>query len=163
MSKITNLHKLYIDQLKDLHDAETQLLKALPAMAKAAKSKALKAAFESHLNETEQQAKSVSAVLKSHEEKSSGKVCAAMQGLIKEGKETISEDADDDVKDAGLIAAAQRVEHYEIAGYGCVRTYAEILGYDEDLVILQNILDQEGAADKKLTGIAEKLNLAAVE
>lgn len=163
MSKIKNLHELYIDQLKDLYNAETQLIKALPAMAKASYSKELKAAFQSHLKETEIHAASVTSVLKSHDEKNTGKTCAAMQGLIKEGKEMISEDAEDAVKDAGLIAAAQRVEHYEIAGYGCVRTYAEILGYNEDLEVLQGILEQEGAADKKLTEIAEELNLAAAE
>lgn len=161
MSKITNLHELYVEQLKDLFNAEKQLIKALPAMAKASSSDTLKKAFASHLEETKQHAETVTDILMSHDEKSSGKKCAAMEGLIKEGKEMISEDADPSVKDAGLIAAAQRVEHYEMAGYGCVRTYAELLGYDEDLTQLQAILDQEGAVDKKLTDLAKKLNVVA--
>jgi ferritin-like metal-binding protein YciE len=163
MSTITNLQELYVEQLKDLYNAETQLIKALPKMAKAAQAEELKMAFTNHLAETEEHAEKVKSVLEGLDEKASGKKCAAMEGLVKEGKETISEKAAPEVKDAALIAAAQRVEHYEIAGYGTVRTYAELLGRKQDARILQSILDQEGTADKKLTGIAEELNVEAME
>jgi ferritin-like metal-binding protein YciE len=161
MSKIANLQELYIEQLKDLHHAERQLFKALPKMAKAASDSKLVTAFQAHLGETEKHAAIVEAILTSHDESPGRKKCAAMEGLIKEGAEMIAEHAPDAVKDAGLIASAQRVEHYEIAGYGCVRTFACLLGHNEDAQKLQAILDQEGAADKKLTSIAEKLNIEA--
>jgi len=161
MSKITTLHELYIEQLQDLLSAEKQLIKALPAMANASYDSKLKAGFEEHFAETKVHAQTVEQILSSHDEKPGSKKCAAMEGLIEEGKEMISEDAEEAVKDVGLIAAAQRVEHYEIAGYGCVRTYAKILGYEKDNVVLQGILDQEGDTDKKLTKIATTLNLKA--
>lgn len=161
MSKITTLHELYIEQLQDLLSAEKQLIKALPAMAKASYDSKLKAGFEEHLAQTKVHAQTVEQILSCHDEKPGRKKCAAMEGLIEEGKEMISEDADEAVKDIGLIAAAQRVEHYEIAGYGCVRTYAKILGYEKDTKVLQGILDQEGDTDKKLTKTATTLNLKA--
>lgn len=159
MPTITTLEELFVEQLKDLYSAEKQLIKALPAMAKAAHAPALRAGFTEHLKQTKTHASRLEQVLKSLDEKAGGKTCKAMQGLIKEGQETISEKASAEVKDVGLIAAAQRVEHYEIAGYGCVRTYAQILGHKEAAKVLQTTLDEEAATDKKLTQAAGKLNL----
>lgn len=161
MSKINSLHELFIEQLKDLYSAENQLIKALPAMAKAAHDPTLKQGFEDHLDETKVHAERLEKVLGAHNEKPTGKKCKAMEGLIEEGKEMISEKAPEAVKDAGLIAAAQRVEHYEIAGYGCVRTYAELLGYSECAETLQETLDEEAATDRKLTEASKKLNVEA--
>jgi ferritin-like metal-binding protein YciE len=159
MSTITTLEELFVEQLQDLHSAETQLIKALPAMAKAAHAPALTAGFEAHFEQTKEHAVRLEQILEELGEKATGKKCKAMEGLIKEGKDTISEKASPEVKDVGLIAAAQRVEHYEIAGYGCVRTYAKILGHKEAAKTLQTTLDEEAATDKKLTAAAEKLNL----
>jgi len=161
MSKITTLQELYIEQLKDLHSAETQLIKALPEMAEAAHARELKAGFRHHLEQTREHAQRLEQILGDLDEKPTGNKCDAMAGLIKEGKKTIDEDASSEVKDAALIAAAQRVEHYEIAGYGCVRTYASLLGDDEAVDLLQTTLDEEADTDKKLTSVAEKLNLKA--
>jgi ferritin-like metal-binding protein YciE len=163
MSTITTLEELFVEQLQDLHSAESQLIKALPAMAKAAHAPALKAGFEQHLEQTKEHAARLELILEELGEEAAGKKCLAMEGLIKEGKEMISERASPEVKDIGLIAAAQRVEHYEIAGYGCVRTYAKILGHREAAQTLQHTLDEEAATDKKLTVIAEKLNLLPQE
>ena len=159
MSTITTLEELFVEQLQDLYSAETQLIKALPAMAKAAHSPALKTGFEGHFIQTKEHAARLEQIFEVLGKEADGKKCQAMEGLIKEGKETISEKASPEVKDVGLIAAAQRVEHYEIAGYGCVRTYAKILGHTEAAKTLQTTLDEEAATDKKLTVIAEKLNL----
>jgi ferritin-like metal-binding protein YciE len=159
MSAITTLDELFVEQLQDLHSAETQLIKALPAMAKAAHAPTLKAGFEEHLKQTKEHAVRLERILGKLGEDATGKRCKAMEGLIKEGKETISEKASPEVKDVGLIAAAQRVEHYEIAGYGCVRTYAKILGHKQASQTLQTTLDEEAATDKKLTAVAKKLNL----
>ncbi|MDB4793466.1 ferritin-like domain-containing protein [Methylacidiphilales bacterium] len=163
MSIITTLEQLLVEQLQDLYSAENQLIKALPAMAKAAHSPALKAAFEEHFIQTKEHAARLEQILEELGGKGVNKKCQAMEGLIKEGKEMISEKASPEVKDIGLIAAAQRVEHYEIAGYGCVRTYAKILGHKEASKTLQITLDEEVATDKKLTVIAEKLNLLPQE
>ncbi len=159
MSKITTLQELYIEQLKDLYSAETQLIKALPEMAKAAHARELKNGFEHHLEQTREHVQRLEQILEELAEKPTGIKCEAMAGLIKEGKKTIHENASPEVKDATLIAAAQRVEHYEIAGYGCVRTYASILGDDEASDLLQTTLDEEADTDKKLTSLAEKLNI----
>ena len=159
MSTITTLEELFVEQLQDLYSAENQLIKALPAMAKAAHSPALIAGFESHFRQTKEHAARLEQIFEELGEEAAGKKCQAMEGLIKEGKEMISEKASPEVKDVGLIAAAQRVEHYEIAGYGCVRTYAKILGHKEAAKTLQTTLDEEAATDKKLTAAAEKLNL----
>jgi ferritin-like metal-binding protein YciE len=159
--KITTLEGLFIEQLKDLYSAETQLIDALPKMAEAAHAPALKQGFKSHLAQTKEHAKRLERILKGLGEKASGKTCKAMQGLVKEGSETIHENASPAVKDAGLIAAAQRVEHYEIAGYGCVRTYATLLRRSVDAKLLQTTLDEEAATDKKLTAASKKLNLKA--
>ena len=161
--KLSTLKDLYIHELKDLYSAEKQLVAALPKMAKAASSEDLKAAFESHLIETKEHVNRLVRVLEMVGAGTRGPKCKGMEGAIEEGKSMIEEEADPEVKDAGLIAAAQRVEHYEMAGYGCVRTYAKLLGYDDAVAILQTTLDEEGAADKKLTDLAETvINIAAI-
>ena len=157
------LRDMFVEELKDLYNAEHQLLKALPKMAKAATSTELKRAFESHLKETEGQVDRLEQVFTSLDLSPKGKKCKAMEGLVEEGAEWMEEDADPDVMDAGLIAAAQRVEHYEMAGYGCVRTYAQLLGETKAAALLQKTLDEEGAADKKLTKLAEQINVEAME
>src|SRR6185369_1058891 len=159
--KLESLRDLFVDELKDLYNAEHQLLKALPKMAKAATATDLKRAFESHLKETKGQVERLEHVFASLEISPKGKKCKAMEGLVEEGAELMKEDADPDVMDAGLIAAAQRVEHYEMAGYGCVRTYAQLLGETKAATLLQKTLDEEGAADKKLTQIAKQINVDA--
>lgn len=161
--KLEALRDLFIDELKDLYNAEHQLLKALPKMANAATATDLKRAFESHLKETRGQVERLEQVFASLEVSPRGKKCKAMEGLVEEGAELMEEDADPDVMDAGLIAAAQRVEHYEMAGYGCVRTYAQLLGETKAATLLQKSLDEEGAADKKLTQIAKQINVDAEE
>jgi ferritin-like metal-binding protein YciE len=157
--KIESLRDLYVDQLKDLYNAEQQLIKALPKMAKAATSRELKAAFEEHLDKTRQHAQRIEIIFEQMGEKAQGKKCKAMEGLVKEGGEVIDEDMEDGIKDAAIIAAAQRVEHYEIAGYGCVRAYATKLGDTEAANLLSQTLDEEKEADETLNGIAETLNL----
>jgi ferritin-like metal-binding protein YciE len=156
-----NLRDLFVDELKDLYSAEHQLLKALPKMAKAATSPGLKKAFESHLKETEGQVDRLEQVFAGLDISPKGKKCKAMEGLVEEGAELMKEDAEPDVMDAGLIAAAQRVEHYEMAGYGCVRTYAQLLGETKAASLLQKTLDEEGSADKKLTELAKRINVEA--
>jgi ferritin-like metal-binding protein YciE len=157
----STLRELYIEELKDLYSAENQLLKALPKMAKAASSPALKQGFEKHLAETEGQVERLETIFEALGKSPKGKKCKAMEGLIEEAKELLEEDMDEDVLDAALIAAAQRVEHYEIAGYGCVRTYAGLLGETEAQDLLQETLDEEGATDKALTKLSEKINVEA--
>ena len=154
---------MFVEELKDLYSAENQLLKALPKMAKAATSKALKAGFEKHLKQTEGHVARLEQVCESLGVSPKGKKCKAMEGLVEEGSEVIEEDAEPEVKDAALIAAAQRVEHYEIAGYGCVRTYAELLGNSKAAKLLQQTLDEEGDTDKSLTKLAESINVDAEE
>jgi ferritin-like metal-binding protein YciE len=157
------LHDLYVDELKDLYSAEHQLLKALPKMAKAASAPQLAKAFTDHLEETEGQVERLEKIFKKLDVSPKGKTCKAMEGLLEEGKEVMEEDADPMVMDAALIAAGQRVEHYEMAGYGCVRTFARLLGYEQAADLLQKTLDEEGAADKKLTKLAETvINVEAV-
>jgi ferritin-like metal-binding protein YciE len=160
--KLASLQDLFVEQLQDLHDAENQILKALPKMAKAASAPELRQAFEQHLEQSRMHVERLDRVFSQLGAKSKGKPCKAMQGLIAEGEEMIKEKADPAVRDAGLIAAAQRVEHYEIAGYGCVHTYANQLGQPQAAQLLQQTLNEEGAADKKLTRLAETLiNLEA--
>lgn len=153
--KLRSLQELYVEELKDLYSAESQLLTALPKMAKAASAPQLNKAFKDHLKETEGQVRRLETIFEKLGTSPKGKKCKAMEGLIEEGKETISEDGDPSIKDAALIAAAQRVEHYEMAGYGCARTYARLLGHDDAADLLQETLDEEGSADKKLTKLAE--------
>jgi len=152
--KLASLDDLFLHEIRDLHSAEKQLTKALPKMAKAAKSAKLKKAFEDHLKETEAQLERLDRICELLGKSSRGPACKAMEGLVEEGSELIKEDADANVKDAALIGAAQRVEHYEIAGYGTARTYAEILGHNEAAKLLQETLDEEKAADEKLNELA---------
>jgi len=159
--KLETLHDLFVDELKDLYNAENQLVKALPKMAKAASSEDLRTAFEEHLEETENQVERLETIFKELDASPKGKKCKAMAGLIEEGKEMIEADGEDAVKDAALIAAAQRVEHYEMAGYGTVRTYAQLLGFDKVANLLQETLDEEAAADQKLTELAQNINVEA--
>jgi ferritin-like metal-binding protein YciE len=154
MPTLTTLDDLLNEQLQDLYNAEKQLTKALPKMAKAASYPELKKAFQDHLAQTEGHVSRLEQVFESLGQPVKGKTCKAMKGLIEEGAEAIDEDALDTVKDAALIAAAQRVEHYEIAGYGTVRTFAQSLGHDQAARLLQQTLDEEGAADKLLTKLA---------
>jgi ferritin-like metal-binding protein YciE len=161
---LESLHDLYVEELRDLYNAENQLLKALPRMAKAAGDPTLRAAFEEHLDVTRGQVDRLDRIFKKLGERATGKKCAAMEGLIEEGKEMMAEDAPPAVLDAALISAAQKVEHYEIASYGCVRTYARLLGYDDAARLLQETLDEEGDADNKLTELAESvINVEAEE
>ena len=159
--KLENLKDLYIHELKDLHSAEKQITKALPKMVKAASNEELADAFREHLEQTEEHVRRLEEILESHDETFRGAKCKGMEGLIKEGSEMIEEDGDDDVRDAGLISAAQRVEHYEIAGYGCARTYAELLGDNDGAELLQQTLEEEKATDRKLTEIAGSINVEA--
>jgi ferritin-like metal-binding protein YciE len=160
--EMSSLQDLMVDQLKDLYNAESQLVKALPKMAKAATNPQLKQAFTTHLEQTKGHVERLEQVFDSMGLSAKGKTCKAMKGLIEEGKEMMDEDAEPEVMDAGLIAAAQRVEHYEMAGYGCVRTYAELLGNKQAAKLLQQTLDEEGKTDKLLTSLAEKvINLEA--
>lgn len=155
--KLNTLRDLYIEQLQDLYSAENQLVKALPKMAEAASHPQLKQAFQTHLVETERQVQRLDQIFQGLGEKAGGHTCKAMEGLIKEGNEMIKMKGDPSAIDAGLIAAAQRVEHYEMAGYGCVRTYAKQLGEQQGAMLLQQTLDEEGQTDKLLTQIAEQV------
>ena len=154
--EMQTLRDLYIDELKDLWSAEKMLVKALPKMAKAATHPELAKAFMTHLRQTEQQVKRLEQIFNDLGESPRGKKCIGMEGLIEEGQELLKEKPDPDVLDAGLISKAQHVEHYEIAGYGTVRTFAQVLGDQEACRLLQQTLDEEGETDKKLTRLAEQ-------
>lgn len=149
-----NLESLYIDELKDAYSAEKQILVALPKMAKAASSEELQTAFNEHLQETKLHAQRLERILKDRGEKATGKKCHGMEGIIREAAHLLEEEGDPEVIDAGLIGAAQKVEHYEIATYGTLRTFAQYLGDEDAAGLLQETLDEEGEADKKLTRIA---------
>ncbi len=151
------LQELLTHELKDLYSAESQLVKALPKMAKAATSPELRRAFERHLEETRRQVQRLEQIGQELDIKLSGMKCKGMEGLIEEGKELLEEDFEDDVLDAGLIGAAQRVEHYEIAGYGTARAHADKLGLTRIAKLLQQTLDEEAATDRKLTDLAESI------
>jgi len=155
--KLDSLQTLYIEELRDLHNAENQLVKALPKMAKGASHQELRQAFEDHLEQTKEHVERLEEIFKRLEEKPTGKTCKGMKGLIEEGSENLEEDGDESVLDAALIGAAQRVEHYEIAAYGTVRTFAKMLGEEEAAELLQETLDEEGEADKLLTELAESV------
>ena len=161
--KLESLQEIFVEELKDLYSAENQIIKALPKMIRKASSKELRSAFESHLLETKEHVKRLETIFEELDEKPKGKTCKGMEGLIKEGAELMDEDAEPEVMDVGLIGAAQKVEHYEIAGYGCVRTYAELLGNRQAVNLLEQTLNEEKAADEKLTGIAEEVNVEARE
>ncbi|HEY8715891.1 MAG TPA: ferritin-like domain-containing protein [Candidatus Acidoferrum sp.] len=156
------LKELYIDELRDIYNAENQLVKALPKMAKAANSNELRNGFEQHLEQTRGHVQRLEQIFKDLGEKPSGKKCKAMEGLVAEGQETMDEDYEDDLMDAALIAAAQRVEHYEIAAYGTVRTYAELLGADNAVKLLEQTLEEEKETDQKLTDLASDINVKAM-
>src|SRR3984893_1782617 len=155
--KLDNLRRLYIEELRDLYSAENQLLKACPKMAKGADSDELKKAFENHLEETEGHVERLETIFEDLDESPKGKTCKAMKGLVEEGSEILEQEGDESVLDAGIIAAGQKVEHYEIASYGTVRTFAELLGEKEAVKLLQQTLDEESAADEKLTELAEDI------
>ena len=160
--ELETLRELYIDELKDLWSAERQLVKALPKMAKNATNPELQNAFTEHLAVTETQSQRLEQILESLGETARGKKCVGMEGLIEEADELLEEDAPEDVLDAGLIAKAQHVEHYEMAGYGTVRTYAMTLGLTDQAALLQQSLDEEIEADKLLTALAESsINIQA--
>ena len=162
--EIDSLQELMVEELRDLYSAEAQLLKAMPKMAKKAQHPELKKAIETHMRETEGQVKRLEQVFEALGEKAKGKKCLAMEGLLNEAKEHMSEDMDDDVMDAALIGMAQKIEHYEIAGYGTARTYAKLLGNKDVAKLLQQTLDEEGKTDKLLTQLAESsINLEAAQ
>src|SRR5216117_1873581 len=155
--KLDTLKTLYIDELRDLYNAENQLIKALPKMAKAASSEELQDAFEKHLEQTKTHVERLEEVFEEIDEKPKGKTCKAMKGLIEEGSEILEEDGEESVIDASIIVAAQKVEHYEIAGYGSVRTFAQLLGQDESAELLQQTLDEESEANELLNKLAEDI------
>ena len=155
--KLDSLETLYVEELRDLYSAEKQLLEALPKMARQASAPELKQAFEDHLGQTEEHVERLEEIFKQLDKKPTGKTCKAMKGLIEEGSEIMEEEGDESVLDAGLIAAAQKVEHYEIAGYGTVRAFANMLGEEDAAELLQQTLDEEGETDKRLSELAEEI------
>lgn len=162
--ELDTLRELYVDELKDLYSAENQILKSLPRMIKAATNKQLKQAFTKHERQTQQHVKRLERVCKELGESPKGKKCMGMEGVLKDGSELIKEKPDAEVLDAGLIGAAQHVEHYEIAGYGTVRTWARLLGYANQASLLQQTLDEEQETDELLTQLAESsINIDAVD
>jgi len=158
MPAINTLRELLVDELRDLHNAENQLIKALPKMAKAATHDQLKEGFTEHLEQTREHVDRLDRCFKILGENAKGKTCHAMKGLVEEGQEAISEEGPEAIRDAKLIGAAQRVEHYEIAAYGTARAFAETLGEDKIVELLQETLDEEGETDKRLTALSETVN-----
>jgi ferritin-like metal-binding protein YciE len=156
-----SLQDLYVQQLRDLYNAENQLVKALPKMAKAAQSEALKQRFERHWEQTKGHVDRLERIFSAMDESPKGRKCAGMEGLVEEGEEVIKEQSSSDALDAGLIASAQRVEHYEIACYGTVRSFAELLGESEAVELLQQTLDEEKQTDEKLTELSKEINAQA--
>lgn len=155
--KLDSLKKLYLEELRDLYSAETQLVKALPKMVKGASSGELKQAFGDHFEQTKEHVERLHEIFDRLDEKPTGKTCKAMKGLIEEGSEMLKEEGAESVIDAGLIGAAQRVEHYEIASYGTARTFAKLLGEEDAAELLQQTLDEEGETDKELSELAERI------
>jgi len=156
-----NLKSLYVDELRDLYDSEQQLIKALPKMAKAANSDELRKGFAEHLEQTRGHATRLEQILSALGEPVKGKKCKGMAGIVAEGGEMLSEDFEGALMDAALISAAQRVEHYEIAAYGAVHAYAELMGESEAASLLQQTLEEEKETDQKLTGLSEAINVEA--
>ncbi len=156
-----SLRQLYIDELKDLYSAETQLVKALPKMAKGSTNDELRQGFEEHLRQTSEHVSRLEQIFEKLGEKPGGKKCLGMEGLVKEGAETMAEKYADPVMDSAIIGAAQRVEHYEIAGYGTVRAIAELLGEDDHVELIEQTLQEEKETDEKLTQLAEQINAEA--
>ncbi|HVW07125.1 MAG TPA: ferritin-like domain-containing protein [Bryobacteraceae bacterium] len=164
MSKVATMEELFLEEIRDLYDAEKQLTKALPKMSKAACSEELKDAFDEHLGQTENQVARLERIFALVGEDAKGKKCAAMSGLIKEGDDMADDTEETSIRDAGLIAAAQKVEHYEISGYGSARTHAELLGNDEAVRLLEETLREEKEADEKLNRLAKTtINLEAAD
>jgi ferritin-like metal-binding protein YciE len=159
--KTATLRDLYVDELKDLFDAENRLVKALPKMAKTATSQDLRSGIEAHLEQTKEHVNRLKQILTDMGEKASGKKCPGMMGILDEGEEMMDEDFEGSLMDAALISAAQRVEHYEIAAYGCVRSWAELLGEGEARQLLEKTLEEEKSADQKLTQLSEEINSQA--
>jgi ferritin-like metal-binding protein YciE len=160
--ELQTLADLYVHELKDLYSAEQQLIKALPKMAKAATNEELATGFQEHLEQTKEHARRLEQILSTHRQTTRGPKCKGMRGLVAEGAEMIEEEAEPEVKDAGLIAVAQRVEHYEMAGYGTARTYAELLKDEEGANLLQTTFEEEKQTDEKLTKLAKStINLGA--
>ena len=158
-----SLRQLYVNELKDLYNAETQLVKALPKMAKGSSNAELRQGFEEHLRQTSEHVSRLEQIFDMLGEKATGKKCMGMEGLVKEGAETLSEDYEGAVMDAAIIGAAQRVEHYEIAGYGTARAFAELLGENEHVSLLEQTLEEEKETDEKLTQLAEQINSQAAQ
>lgn len=156
------MQELLLDELKDIYSAEKQITRSLPKMAKATTSPELKKAFESHLEETKGQIERLEQVFELLGKPARAKTCHGMQGVLEEGAEVLDETEKGEVRDAALISAAQRVEHYEMAAYGCVRNYAKLLGQDEVAKLLEETLEEEKAADEKLTKISEQVNSLAL-
>jgi|SRR5271166_275593 len=162
--ELQTLKDLYIQELKDLYSAENQIIKALPKMAKAAANEELVSGFQEHLEQTKEHTKRLEQILSSHSQTTRGPKCKGMEGVVAEGAEIMEKEADIEVKDAGLIAAAQRVEHYEMAGYGTARAYAELLGDDEGAKLLHMTFEEEKQTDQKLTKLAKStINIAAAK
>ena len=159
--KVESIEDLFLDELKDLYSAEKQITKALPKLVKAASTQELSAAFDSHLQETKGHVERLEEIFQKLGKKGTGKTCEGMKGVLEEGSEVVQEIEKGPIRDAGLIAAAQRVEHYEIAGYGSVRSFAELLGKTDIVELLEQTLDEEKAADEKLTKISESVNQEA--
>ena len=157
-----SLHELYVEQLRDLYSAENQLVKALPKMAKAAQFDALRRGFERHHEQTKGHVDRLEQIFSAMDESPKGRKCAGMEGLVQEGEELIRDESDSDALDSGLIASAQRVEHYEIAAYGTVRSFAELLGEEDAANLLQQTLEEEKETDEKLTGLAKDANAQAM-
>jgi ferritin-like metal-binding protein YciE len=154
--KLQTLNDLYIEELRDLYNAEKQILHAMPKMLRAVTSDTLRQAMEQHMEETKHQVERLDQIFEGLNVSSGGHKCEAMAGIIREAQEVLTADADPDVLDAAIVGQAQRVEHYEIAGYGCARTYASLLGREGDVTLLQETLDEEGLTDRKLTELAER-------
>jgi ferritin-like metal-binding protein YciE len=159
--KVESIEDLFLDELKDLYSAEKQITKALPKLVKAASTQELSAAFDSHLQETKGHVERLEEIFQTLGKKGTGKTCDGMKGVLEEGSEIIQEIEKGPIRDAGLIAAAQRVEHYEIAGYGSVRSFAQLLGKQDIVELLEETLQEEKAADEKLTKISESVNQEA--
>lgn len=161
--KANSLQELYVEQLADLYNAEQQIVKALPDLIDAAQSEQLRSALTEHLELTREHAARIESIFENLDQEIENEKCKGMEGVIKEGSELVENIDDEDVRDAGIIAAAQRVEHYEMAGYGTARTYASLLGHDDAANLLQKTLSEEKEADQKLSSLAEQLNVEALE
>ena len=159
--KVESIEDLFLDELKDLYSAEKQITKALPKLVKAASTQELSAAFDSHLQETKGHVERLEEIFEKLGKRGAGKTCEGMKGVLEEGSEVVQEIEKGPIRDAGLIAAAQRVEHYEIAGYGSVRAFAQLLGKTDIVKLLEQTLGEEKAADEKLTKISESVNQEA--